>query len=146
MDELAVPEFDTSVGVRGSAEIVASCVNSTQHGDVVDRCATDVIAAVAAGRTAVSTAVVVAGSTNLDDGESRRAADVTAAVAADRPSVLTAGDRERTISLRQRYDSDFPSLNSSGCVYCCCMCMLACCCFLIFVSCFRLRIFCCVCC
>ena len=73
VDESVVPEFDTSVGVRGSAENVASCVNSTLHDNVDDRCATDLTAAGAAGRTAASTAVVVAGSV-LDDGRSRRAA------------------------------------------------------------------------
>ena len=73
VDEPEVPEFDTSVGVRGSAEVVASCAGSTQLDDVVSRCAADV--------TAVS----------------------------------TAGDSKRIISLRQRYDSDFPSLDSSGC-------------------------------
>ena len=86
----SVSEFDTSVGVRGSAEVVHSCVPE-------------------------ATAGVVAGSKKLDDVVSRCAADVTAAVAAGRAAVSTAGESKRIISLRQRYESDFPSLNSSGC-------------------------------
>ena len=86
----SVPEFDTSVGVRGSAEFVNSCVPEGIVG-------------------------VVAGSKKLDDVVSRCDADVTAAVAAGRAAVSTAGESKRIISLRQRYESDFPSLNSPGC-------------------------------
>ena len=96
----SVPEFETSVGVRGSAAVVNSCVPE-------------------------ATAGVLVGSKKLDDAVSRCAADATAEVAAGfmkladpvspRAAVSTAGESKRIISLRQRYESDFPSLNSSGC-------------------------------
>ena len=112
---MSLRPLSPSLGVRGSADDCCSCAGFKKLDDVVSRCAADVTAAVAAGRAAVSTAGVVAGSTKLDDVVSRCAADVTAAVAAGRTAVSTAGESKRIISLRQRYDSDFPSLNSSGC-------------------------------
>ena len=79
--------------------------------DPVNRCAADATAGVAAGFiadpvnrcAADATAGVAAGFKKLADPVSRCAADATA------------GESERIISLRQRYESDFPSLNSSGC-------------------------------
>ena len=79
--------LETTAGVRGSAADATAGATAGVRGFAAD-----------------ATAGVAAGFKKLVDPVSRCAADATA------------GESKRIISLRQRYESDFPSLNSSGCL------------------------------